>query len=172
MLLGAAKMALQDAIEKKPGHFYSELIAMTMASLAIEAIANAVGIVVIKEWKDFESLNPNSKLRLICENIGIEYNSKKEPWSTAKWLYGFRNDVAHAKPELVNETYVWHREEFEKRKLENPKSKVESEISLGHARRAVERVTEIKDILCAKIEPDKVLGLWCDSWQGTTKLVE
>ena len=166
MLLGAARAALEDAKSKRPGWFYSELIAITMSSLAIEALCNAVEERVVDNWKDFESSSPKAKLRVICKELNIEYDSKKEPWSSVVWLSKYRNEVAHAKPQLLNENYTWTREEYEKKDGFKPQSKLEKKITLGNAERAYTQITELKSILCSKIPPDKAFGLYADSWSG------
>ena len=78
MLLGAAYMALEDAENKKPGWFYSELIAMTLSGLAVEAICNAVGDRVVSNWKDFEYVNPIAKLRVICVELDLSFDESEE----------------------------------------------------------------------------------------------
>ncbi|MCK4790982.1 MAG: hypothetical protein KAV87_45035 [Desulfobacteraceae bacterium] len=123
MLLGAARAAIEDAESKRPGWFYSELMAITMSGLAIEALCNAVGERVIDNWNDFESSSPKAKVRVICKELDIEYKSEKEPWSSVVWLSKIRNDLAHAKPQLVNESYIWIREEYEKKDGFKPRKK-------------------------------------------------
>ena len=83
MFLGAARVALQDSKDKRPGWFYSNLIAITMSALAIEALCNTVGERIIDDWKDFESASPVAKLRLLCENLSIDFDKSLEPWSSA-----------------------------------------------------------------------------------------
>ncbi len=172
MLLGAARAALEDAENKKPGWFYAELMAMTMSALAVEALCNAIGERVVVDWKDFESAAPTAKLRILCEKLGIDYDVKQEPWSTARWLHGFRNEVAHAKPQLVKESYVWTREEYEKRQTEEPRSKLERKITLENARRAVKRISELKNLLCERIPVEDRFGLYSDMWTGSAQLVK
>ena len=167
MMLGAARAALEDAETKAPGWFYAELMALTMAALAIEAICNAVGERVIEKWKDFESSSPIAKLRVICARLEIPFDEKTEPWATARWIGKLRNELAHAKPELVKEEYTWSREEYEKREREGPKSKLEKQITLGHARRAVREVQNLKDLICDAVPVDARLGLYSEAWTGS-----
>ena len=167
MLLGAARAALEDAESKRPGWFYAELVAMTMASLAIEAMSNAIGERVIENWKDFESASPIAKLRLICQKLEVPFDERVEPWASVRSLTKFRNEIAHAKPELVKETYVWSRAEYEKREKEGPKSKLEKKVTLGNARRAVREVRRVKDILCEAVPEDERHGLFSESWTGS-----
>jgi len=66
MLLGAARMAMEDSNKQRPGWFYSDLIAITFSALSIEALCNAFGNRFVPDWKDFESSSPIAKLRIIC----------------------------------------------------------------------------------------------------------
>jgi hypothetical protein len=171
MLLGAARAALEDAESRRPGWFYAELVAMTMASLAVEAVSNAIGERVVRDWKDFESAKPIAKLRLICQQLDVLFDERIEPWATVRWLAKFRNDVAHAKPELVKETYTWSRAEYERREDEGPKSKLEKKVTIGNARRAVCEVRRVKDILCDAVPEDMRQGLFSDAWTGSATSV-
>jgi len=166
MLLGAARVALEDAEKKEPGWYYSALMAMTMSAIAIEALCNAVGDRVIKNWADFESSSPKAKLRIICEELSIEYDSGKEPWSSIVWLCRIRNDLAHAKPKLLSEDYNWSREEYERKNGIKPESKLEKSITFGNAKRAYEQVSDLKYLLCKKIPAGKSFGLYADMWSG------
>jgi hypothetical protein len=69
MLIGAARVAVEDAEAKRPGWTYSQLTAITLCGLAIEAICNAVGKRVVTDWKDFERKSPNAKLRLLSKTF-------------------------------------------------------------------------------------------------------
>lgn len=166
MLIGAARQALNDAKTKRPGCFYCEVTAMTMAALSIEAMCNAIGDRAIPEWKDFESASPMAKLRLLCENLNLEFDKLKEPWASARWLYKFRNSIAHAKPEPIREEKILLEDEFSKRNSAFPKSKLEKEVSLDNATRALGAVEKIKETLCLKLAPDISLGLYCDASFG------
>ena len=172
MLLGAAKMALEDAKAKRPGWFYNHLIVITFSALSIEAIANAFGKRYIEKWKDFESSSPIAKIRILCNHFSVEMNSEKEPWSTAIWLMGLRNKIAHAKPELLEENHIWSREEHDKRQMEEPKAKIEKQMTLGNARRAYRAATKIKDLFCNSIHIEDQPGLRNDCWFGSASLAE
>jgi len=168
MLLGAARMSLEDAKSKRPGWFYAELAALTLSGLAVEAICNAVGErVFFPDWKDFESASAIAKLRLICNKLDVPFNRNREPWSTALWLAKFRNEIAHAKPQWVKESYVWTREEYDRKQAEEPKSELEEKITLVNAKRVVKHITEIKDLLCLRVPIDDAAGLYSDEWSGS-----
>ncbi len=164
MLIGVARAALEDAKLKQPGWFYNQLVVITFSSLSVEAICNSIGDRVIPEWKDFESSSPIAKLRLLCDHLKIQYDNGKEPWASARWLYKFRNLIAHAKPEFVQEEKVISRAEYDNRQTEFPKSKLEKEITFGNANRALKTAESIKDILCANVPADNAFGLYSDAW--------
>lgn len=172
MLIGAANAALEDAESKRPGWFYAELMAISMASMSIEAMSNAIGEQIIENWKDFESASPVAKVRLICDKLELRFDETKEPWSSIRWLAKLRNEIAHAKPQLLDENYIWSREEYETRRSESPKSKLEKKITLGNARRAVKRVEELKDLLCLALPPEERWGLYSDSWFGSASATD
>jgi hypothetical protein len=171
MFLGAARVALEDSKDKRPGLFYSNLVALTMSALAIEALCNAVGERIIDDWNDFESGTPVAKLRLLCDHLSIDFDKNIEPWSTAIWLSKLRNKLAHAKPQYVSESYEWSRAEFDNLESKTPESKLEKEITLGNARRAYEQVTTIKSVLCKQIPVKKAFGIYADSTIGRSSAI-
>jgi len=173
ILLGSAHMALEHAREEQPGWFYSELIAITMCSLALEALANAFGERFVDTWKHFENSSPVAKIRVVCSSLEIVPNFNEEPWSSIPWLIKFRNKVAHAKPELVKEKTLLTKEEYDNRhKTTGPKSKLESDVTLPNAERAYAALVKLKDILCKKIPEDKLEGLFADGWSGEIRPID
>ncbi len=77
-----------------------------------------------------------------------------------------RNKVAHAKPELVEEEAIWTRAEYDQLRTE-PKAKLEKQITLKNAQRALKSVEAIKDMLCSSIDPEDAFGLFSDAWSGS-----
>ena len=171
MLLGAARMSLEDANKKKPGWFYNELITITFCALALEALCNAFGERFIENWSDFESSTPIAKLRIICSQLNIEADFTKEPWSRAVWVIRFRNKIAHAKPEFLEQNEIWSRDEFDDLREEAPKSKLEKQISLNNANKAYEAAVAIKKALCDGIPVEQQHGLRSDGWSGVSRQV-
>jgi hypothetical protein len=170
MLIRAAAIALERGKKKQPGWLFDELSAMTYSALAIEALCNSVGDLVISDWdKDFEMAPTAAKLRVLTKHLGIPYDKAKEPWSTAKDLGKFRNLVAHAKPQLIVEEEVMSQEEYDARLFDVPKSKLENQINSTNAARAVAAVERIKDIFIEKLDAEQKFGLTSDGWSGSTK---
>jgi hypothetical protein len=160
--LGAARVSLDLAKSRHPGWHYHEFTSIVMSALSIEALVNAVGGRVMDNWKDFESSSPWAKLRLLCEHLGIEFNRTTEPWSTAKWLCGFRNKAAHAKPEELHEVKQIPGHAFDQERTEWPKSSLEREITLGNATRAFEAIQQIKLKLFNSMPEDTRSSIYSD----------
>lgn len=163
MLRGAAGDALS---ESQIGFIHSPLVAIIMSALAIESLCNTIGDRIIADWNDFESSSPIAKLRIICDELDIDYDSNKEPWSTVVWLSKVRNKLAHPKPDQLNESYEWSEEESSANYNSRPESKLEKTLTKGNAERASERVHELKFLLCEHIPAEKAFGLAADMWSG------
>jgi len=160
--LGAARVALKLAESREPGWHYHEFTAIVMSALSIEALANAVGSRAMTDWSDFESSSPWAKLRLLCESLNIDFDRTTEPWSTAKWLCGFRNKAAHAKPEDLFEVKQISDKAFEKERNKWPESSLEREITLGNAKRAYAAIHQMKIIFFNAMPEDTRSSIYAD----------
>jgi len=172
-LLGAAWIALGDAKEKRHGWKRYELMAITFSALALEAIANAFGARLVPRWeKDFEKCPPTAKLRTVCMQLGIDVDFDREPWQTALWLIKFRNNVAHAKPQFIDEKKIVSDQEYDMIKDVFPISNLEDQVSLPNAERAVKEASSILHLLCKQLPIEQQQGLMADGWSGTTTIVD
>ena len=169
-LLGAARVCLKLAEEKQPGSHYHEFTTIVMSALSLEALANAVGSRLITDWSDFESSSPWAKLRILCETLHLDFDRGKEPWSSAKWLCGFRNRAAHGKPEDLLLTKSVPEESFEKEMRNSPDSWLESQITLGNAKRAYKAASDIKLAFSVALPDDLKLGIYADSTMSSGSL--
>jgi hypothetical protein len=170
MLIEAARVASVRAAKAEGGWLYDALIAITFSALAIEALCNSFGVRVFEDWEDLESASPNAKLRLLADKLSIEYVKNDEPWSTARWLAKFRNRVAHAKPEFVREELLLTQAELDKRMFDKPESKLERDITVANATRAVGGAENLKRLLFSRIPPEEAFTLFADGWSGHTEL--
>jgi hypothetical protein len=168
IFLGAAKDAIDIAESDPKKRQFSSVTAITMSALAIEALCNAIGERVVEEWEDFESSSPKAKLRILCDELNIDFDANIEPWSTAVWLGNLRNRLAHGKPQIVKESYICGVEEHKKRSWDKPEAKLEKSLTIGNAKRAYEKITELKFLLCRNVPPGKAFGLVGDMWSGTS----
>lgn len=164
ILLSAAKNALEIAENDATMREFSSITAITMSALAIEALCNSIGERVVNNWGDFESSSPKAKLRIICDELEIAYDSSVEPWSTAQWLMKIRNRLAHAKPQSVEESYDCGEEEYKKISWDKPESKLEKDLTIDNAKRAYKAIIDLKFLLCRCVPGDKAFGLVGDMW--------
>lgn len=167
-LLGAARMAYEDAEAERPGWAYSRLTCITLSALALEALANAFLKELVEEWQDFERSSTKAKIRIIAEKLSIKPDFEGAPWSNVGWLLGLRNDIVHAKPDHVKNDSVWTREKYD-RTVKEPASKLERQLTLGNAKKALSTTEQIKDLSCDALPVEKQFGLRSESWIGSAR---
>jgi hypothetical protein len=81
-------------------------------------------------------------------------------------LGGFRDDIAHPKPELVETNRVMPQAGIDKTAFDVPHSRLEKEITLGNARRCFAAVNLLKQIFTDSLSPGKRSGIYADMWHG------
>lgn len=172
MLLHAADLQIQEAAGELKSRFNRCLAAMVMTSLSTEALANAVGSRTVNDWTPVERLSPLEKLNRLVQDLKIDRDANKEPWSTLGYLSGFRNDIAHPKPELIEEQQYLPQHALDKKLFDAPLSMLEREISIGNARRCLKAVQDLKGILVDAMPAEERFGMYTDMWPGNTGLPE
>lgn len=168
MLLHAASLAIDDAAREELGRFNKCLSAMVMTALAVEALLNAVGSRVAEDWASYEKLRPHEKLECLTARLNIQRDPGKDPWSTLQFLAGFRNDIAHPKPELVREDRVLPEVGLNKTAFQTPLSRLEQEVTLGNAKRVYAAVQALKGALTDALPAENRFGIYADMWHGST----
>lgn len=172
MLLHAANLLAEKASFEEEGRFNHCLAAMTMSSLAVEALLNAVGKRSVPDWGTFERANPGEKIRQLHGVLNFSYDPKVQPWETLRTIGKFRNSIAHVKPEPVSEVRHFSDPAPPDILFARPLSKIEREITVGNARRYVDAVQSLKRILCDALPVGRRSGIYVDSWGGSTTNVE
>jgi hypothetical protein len=168
MLLHAAQLEIEDAEASAVGRFNKCLAAMVMTALAIEALANAVGTRVAEDWPEFERLSPHEKIDFLVNSLGVQRDIGKEPWTSLQYLGGFRNDIAHPRPEEVTTERILPQAALSKTAFETPLSVLEREITLGNAKRAYAAVHALKGLLTDALPETDRFGIYGDMWHGST----
>ncbi len=167
LLSDAAKHSLDRAEEKKDGYIHDLLAAMTRLALALEAMANSFGKVLLKteQWPEFEKRCPRMKIEEVCKILNISVVWQDKPWNFARWLLCFRNSIAHAKFEKIDDSRTLPLKACGNLKKNKPASKLEKKVTFGNAKRAVETVRSIMYMLCERLPADKKIdGLFADGW--------
>lgn len=170
MLLRIAAEALTRAKKKEPGWSDHQFTAIALSALAVEALCNAVGARAVSGWQDYETCSPKAKLRVICTQLQVEYDGKREPWASIEWLAVLRNRIAHPKIERINqkkEVPDWPTSNQVHRLA--PRSKLEKQMTETNARRAVDSVKQLVHALAAKLPPEQQIGITTDSWSTVSR---
>ncbi|GGH52750.1 hypothetical protein GCM10010975_07650 [Comamonas phosphati] len=168
MLLHAAELEIEEAEATERGRFNKCLAAMVMTALAVEGLVNAVGFRVATDYPAFERLRPHEKIAFLAEKLQITRDEAKEPWMTLQFLGGFRNDVAHPKPEPLVRERVLPEVGLTKTAFDIPLSALEREITVGNAKRVYTAVRKLKDLLTDAMTEDARFGIHADMWHGST----
>lgn len=170
MLLRAAELEIAGAEYNERECFNKCLAAMVMSALAVEALANAVGSRVVSDWSAFEALRPHQKIDHLVSQLLIMRDVTQQPWTTLQFLGGFRNDIAHPKPETVSKESVLPDVGLTKTAFAIPLSKLEREITLGNARRVYDAVNTLKGIFTDALPVEARFGIYADMWFGNTSV--
>lgn len=170
MLISAARRSCEKAEEREPGWFYDALTTITLSGLAIEAMCNSFGSVLMpeREYDSFERLGPTDKVAALARRLEIAYDQQSPPWAAALWLVKFRNSIAHAKPELIVEDRLMTQREHDNRRFDAPESWIERETTVGNAKRALATVEALKDLLLKNMKAEEAYGLAVDGWTGSS----
>ncbi|GLQ48390.1 hypothetical protein GCM10007862_34410 [Dyella lipolytica] len=153
LLLETAREAAESPREDPTGQRQAALTSIAMSALTVEALANAVGNLVIERWAaDFDRLSPIPKLRLICQAISFDMQPGHEPWQSIGWLVKLRNRIAHPQPEHVQARRWLNAEEARelsrnRMEIDIPDSELEKELTLANAKRAVAAVDALIKLL-------------------------
>ncbi len=170
-LLRIAKDNLRRAETEGKGCANWQFAAITLSSLAIEAICNAVGEKVVGNWSDFESCSPIAKTRLICEHLSINYDTSKEPWASFVWLCKTRNLIAHPKAEPIMYEAVITEQEHDSLEFRHaPKSKLEKRMTLSNAKKSVAVVDQLINLFCEKLTSEQKFGISGDMWHSSSTI--
>lgn len=144
-----------------------DFVCMVMCALAVESLCNTTGELIYTDWKEeFENCSPKAKIRIICEKLNIIYDRGKEPFQTLHWLIGFRNKVAHAKPEPIETLlFVTQKEYQELCASGGPQSKLETFVSIKNAKRALTQISTFKELLSQSLPEESAWIIDSDSWE-------
>ncbi len=127
---------LNKGIEDQKGCYHQFMASLVFTAFTLEAYFNHIGPQLFKCWSDLERLGPKEKLNIIAERLSIKIEYGKPPWQVMKHLFGFRNDIAHGKSQIIRLSKIVPQRKF-------------SDIRLG------ELVRTEWEIYCTKINAQK-----------------
>jgi hypothetical protein len=95
-----------------------------------------------------ERLTPREKVAVISAQLKVSVDNARRPWQTLKPLFGFRNEIAHGKPETVTaETVEPIDERLDEKLGQIARTDWEKFCTRRNAERAREDVEQILKIL-------------------------
>jgi hypothetical protein len=97
---------LERGQEQQKASFHQFMASLVFTAFTLEAYLNWLGDKLFPHWSYLERLNPKEKLAVISDQLKVNVDNGQRPWQTVKPLFGFRNDIAHGKPETVTTTSV------------------------------------------------------------------
>lgn len=149
-----------DELDKKDYISWYDLMAsITLSALSIEALANTVGELTIEKFEDFESLQPLSKVRLICNNANIEYKKGNNPYNDIISLIKVRNKLAHPKYKLLkyeSKEMPIAEAQSHYHEVSEPLHDIEKNLNPEFAKRSIKAVLELQSIF-EKLLPPEVI---------------
>jgi hypothetical protein len=99
--LDTAEHFYAEVKRKEHESWYDLMACMTTTAFSVEAILNTFGHIAIKDFGDFESCSPLAKMRILCEELKIEFNKSRSPFNSIVKLLKLRNKFAHPKFKIL-----------------------------------------------------------------------
>jgi hypothetical protein len=97
-----ANCLLDAGKRERAGSTHQFRASLVFRAFSLEAFLNWLGPRLIPHWRYLERLNPRQKLDLLADLIHVTPDYGSHPWKIVKDLFGFRNDIAHGKPETIS----------------------------------------------------------------------
>jgi transcription-repair coupling factor (superfamily II helicase) len=143
----ASRDALDTATQTEEGQFYKIITSLVFSAFTLEAYINHIGEERIEIWEEIESVKTLSKLKIIYNNLGLQYDNSQRPIQTVIELFKFRNLMAHGRTEKIK------KQGHSKKEKPDPgenliTGKWEKFVNLKEAERAIEDVREIMETIC------------------------
>lgn len=87
--------------EEEKASYHQFMASLVFTAFTLEAYLNWLGDKLFPHWSYLERLSPKEKLEVISVQLKVTVDNGQRPWQTVKPLFGFRNDIAHGKPEAI-----------------------------------------------------------------------
>ena len=107
-----ADWLLEAGLREPRGSTHQCRASLVLRAFALEAFLNWLGRHLVPHWSYLERLKPKEKLDLLSDLIQVRPDYGARPWQIVKDLFGFRNDIAHGKPERLDHESVEELDDF------------------------------------------------------------
>ena len=154
-----SRCLLERGKEQEGASFHQFMASLVFTAFTLEAYLNWLGGKLFPHWSYLERLSPKEKIEVISDQLGVTVNNGQRPWQTVKPLFGFRNDIAHGKPEVIStKTSEPIDKQFDARLGKIVRTDWEIYFTREHAERAREDVEQILQILHSAADLKDGLG--------------
>lgn len=152
-LFQVAKHSLLEAEDHEDGSFHNITSSMVFSAFTVEACVHHAAEspeLNLPKWKKGERrLRPWERLQRVCEAVGIQYDATAEPFSTYDEMIAFRDLLAHARPEEIEDLEVEVEDGYYDPYMQWTVGSWESAATVENARRFVAAAWEIQDLIRA-----------------------
>jgi hypothetical protein len=73
--------------------------------------------------------------------------------------------------QLVEEEHGWSRDEYDRRRKDDPLSDLERQLTLGNAKRSLKATQDVLLRLTEVIPAEDSVGLYSDAWEGSATIM-
>jgi hypothetical protein len=158
----ASRFLLKLAESQEEGQFFLAQASLILSSFTHEAFLNTLGAKLIKEWAKHEYQNPEDKLQTICKRIDYKPNKGKRPYQTLKWLFRFRNLIAHGREEEIRIEGKIVKKKDKGGYLDAIEGEWEKFCTVINARNAYDDIGAIAEDLCQRAGIDLTRIMMCN----------
>ena len=93
-----AKHMLELAEASSEGQLYTAMGALMYCAFTLEAFINHLGALSDADWKRRSSKkSAKDKLKALAKEVGVKVDFGKQPYSTMRNLFAFRDKIAHGR---------------------------------------------------------------------------
>ena len=125
---------LKTARENNEGRYFNCIVAMVFSAFCLEAYFNHLGHKMCKDWDTKERLTHEKKLDLLIFELELQIDKDRGLYQTMQRIFRFRDGIAHAKTEIMNEKSAQISDE----NPILPQTEWEKEINLDNAEKYIE----------------------------------
>jgi len=101
ILSNGAYFMLHMAEEQEMGRFYYLISSLMLSAFTIESYLNYIGEKHIASWNEIEKECTIDKIKKIGAISMLDMDWGQRPYQTIKSIFKFRNELAHAKPKIL-----------------------------------------------------------------------
>jgi hypothetical protein len=96
-----SRCLFERGLEDEKGSYHQFMASLVFTAFTLEAYLNHIGPKLFDCWINMERFGPREKLKSVLKRLQIHADCGTRPWHIMRQLFGFRNDIAHGKSEVI-----------------------------------------------------------------------